>query len=172
MILDATLLELRESESTNISMQQIANRCGLTRSAIYQYFASVEDIFAELVINDLADLVNEIEVRMAQDSDPVAQVNSWLYHSLKYLSDGEHAHIRKLSELNMPEEKRNLMRILHGQFMLSLLSPVTQINPKSGEATCAYIAAVVNSAANRLDNGSDFETEMAAVKQFVTAAIS
>ncbi|MBU6348344.1 MAG: TetR/AcrR family transcriptional regulator, partial [Actinomycetales bacterium] len=91
MILDATLLELRESDSTNISMQQIANRCGLTRSAIYQYFASVEDIFAELVINDLADLVNEIEARMSQDSDPVAQVNSWLYHSLKYLSDGEHA---------------------------------------------------------------------------------
>jgi len=171
-ILDATLTELRETGTANISMQQIANRCSMTRSAIYQYFASVEDIFAELVINDMADLVNEIELRMAQVSDPVAQVNAWLHYSLKHLSDGAHAQIRKLSELNMPDSKRDLLRILHGQFMMSLLSPVTQINPDNSEATCAYIASAVNSAANRIDAGADFTKESLAVSQFVTAAIS
>ncbi len=171
-ILDATLAELRETGTANISMQQIANRCSMTRSAIYQYFASVEDIFAELVINDMADLVNEIELRMAESNDPISQVNAWLHYSLKHLSDGEHAQIRKLSELNMPDSKRDLLRILHGQFMMALLSPVTQINPDNSESTCAYIASAVNSAANRIDAGADFAKESVAVSQFVTAAIS
>lgn len=171
-ILEATLAQLRETGTANITMQQIANRCNMTRSSIYQYFSSVEDIFAELVINDMADLVNEIEIRMAQVSDPVGQVNAWLHYSLKHLSDGEHAQIRRLSELNMPEAKRNLLRILHGQFMMSLLSPITQINADHSESTCAYIASVVNSAANRIDAGADFNKESEAVSQFVTAAIS
>ena len=171
-ILEATLAELQETGTANISMQQIANRCSMTRSAIYQYFSSVEDIFAELVINDMADLVNEIEVRMAQSSEPISQVNAWLHYSLKHLSDGEHAQIRKLSELNMPDAKRDLLRILHGQFMMSLLVPVTQINPDNSEATCAYIASAVNSAANRIDAGAEFGKEARAVAQFVTAAIS
>jgi AcrR family transcriptional regulator len=171
-ILEATLAQLRETGTANITMQQIANRCSMARSAIYQYFSSVEDIFAELVINDMADLVNEIDIRMAKVSDPVGQVNAWLHYSLKHLSDGEHAQIRRLSELKMPQEKRDLLRILHGQFMMSLLSPVTQINPDHSESTCAYIASVVNSAANRIDAGADFAKESEAVSQFVTAAIS
>jgi AcrR family transcriptional regulator len=171
-ILEATLAQLRETGTANISMQQIANRCSMTRSAIYQYFSSVEDIFAELVINDMADLVNEIELRMTEAKDPISQVNAWLHYSLKHLSNGEHAQIRKLSELNMPSEKRNLLRILHGQFMMSLLTPVTQINPENSESTCAYIASAVNSAANRIDAGADFTKEAHAVAQFVTAAIS
>jgi len=171
-ILEATLAQLRETGTANITMQQIANRANMTRSSIYQYFSSVEDIFAELVINDMADLVNEIELRMAQVLDPVAQVNAWLHYSLKHLSDGEHAQIRRLSELKMPPEKRNLLRILHGQFMMSLLSPVTQMNADHSESTCAYIASVVNSAANRIDAGADFAKESAAVAQFVTSAIS
>ncbi|NBU32450.1 MAG: TetR/AcrR family transcriptional regulator [Actinobacteria bacterium] len=171
-ILEATLAQLQETGTANISMQQIANRCSMTRSAVYQYFASVEDIFAELVINDMADLVNQIEAQIQDISDPLLQIHAWVEQSLAHLSDGQHAQIRKLSEINLADAKRNLLRILHGQFMLTLMNPVAKVYPDNAESACAYISAIVNSAANRIDAGADFEVELNAALKFVTAALA
>jgi AcrR family transcriptional regulator len=172
VILDATLAEIMTNGVENISMQKIAQRCGLTRTAIYQYFSSVEDVFAELVINDMADLVNQIEVHVASFDEPLEQVRVWIHYSLAHLSTGEHAQIRKLSERKMPESKRGLIRALHGQFMLALVSPVQQINEKNSESICSFIAATVNAAANRIEAGSLFEVEAHAVEEFVISALT
>ncbi|MEY4424125.1 MAG: hypothetical protein RLZZ258_1228, partial [Actinomycetota bacterium] len=44
-----------------VSMAALASATGLSRPAIYQYFASKEDVLAELVINEMADLSNAID---------------------------------------------------------------------------------------------------------------
>lgn len=170
-ILDATLAEIIEGGIDSVSMQKIAQRCGLTRTAIYQYFSSVDDVFAELVINDMADLVNEIDQKVSQFSDPYEQVRIWVHYSLAHLSTGEHAYIRKLSERTMPEAKRGLIRALHGQFMFGLFAPVEQIRPKDSESVCAFIAATVNAAATRIESGQPFAVEAHAVEEFIMSAL-
>lgn len=171
-ILQAALDGIIDSGIESVSMKTIANRCGLSRTAIYQYFSSIEDVFAELVINDMADLVNEIETQVRRFEDPLEQVRVWIHYSLAHLSTGEHAYIRKLSERTMPETKRGLIRALHGQFMLALLSPIQQLKPSQSESTCAFIAATVNAAANRIESGSTFVTEANAVEDFVISALT
>ena len=171
-ILDAALAEIIESGNTNISMKKIADRCGMTRTAIYQYFSSVEDVFAELVINDLADLVNQIEIHVSAFSEPLEQIRVWIHYSLAHLSTGEHAYIRKLSERTMPEQKRSLIRIIHGQFMLALISPVQKIYPDDSESVCSYISASVNAAANRIEAGATFAVEAHAAEEFIIAALT
>lgn len=170
-ILAAALAELTEKEVTQISMSSLASRTGLTRTAIYQYFASVDDIFAELVINDMADLVNTMDSQIAQIDDPTERIRAWVLSSLEHLSSGEHAIIRRLSEINLAAEKRGIVRALHGQFMDSLSSPVKELELENAPSVCAHIAAVVNSAANRIDLGFDFAYEAAAAESFVMSAI-
>ena len=170
-ILAAALAELNVKEATQISMASLAARTGLTRTAIYQYFASVDDIFAELVINDMADLVNTLEENVAQFDEPLERVRAWVHSSLEHLSSGEHAVIRRLSEINLANEKRGIVRALHGQFMDSLVASVNDINLENSQTICAHIAAVVNSAANRVDLGFDFAYEAQTAESFVMHAI-
>lgn len=171
-ILDAALIELAQSEIADITMADIAARTGLTRTAIYQYFSSVDDIFTELVINDMADLVNQIELHVSSQNEPLEQIRVWAHFSLAHLSTGEHAIVRRLSELNLAAEKRGIVRALHGQFMQSLLAPVKELEIENPEAVCAHIAAVVNSAANRIDLGMDFAYEAKAAEEFIVAAVT
>ena len=172
MILQATLEALKNSEATEITMASVAARTGITRTAIYQYFSSVDDIFTELVINDMADLVNQIDLQLAKYSDPEEQIRVWSHYSLAHLATGEHAVIRRLSEINLSAEKRGIVRALHGQFMQSLLMPVKELGIENAEAICAHISAVVNSTANRIDLGMDFAYEAKSAEEFIMAAIN
>lgn len=153
-------------------MADLARRSGLTRTSIYQYFSSVADVFAELVINDMADLVNNIEAEVGQYSQPLEQVRCWIESSMAHLASGDHAIIRRLSEGTLPQEKRGVIKALHGQFMLALLSPVKALGIADIEATAYFIAATVNAAANRVDSGCDMDAETRLATTYVMSALS
>lgn len=171
VILNAALGALEEIDVTKVTMANIAARTNLSRTAIYQYFSSVSDIFAELVINDMADLVNQLESHMRKIEDPTEQIRVWTHYSLAHLSTGEHAIIRRLSEIKIAPEKRGIIRALHGQFKDSLLMPIKNLEIDNAEATSAYVMSVINSAANRIDMGMDFAYEASAAEKFIMAAI-
>lgn len=170
-ILDAALDALREQSPNKISMADLAKSSGVSRTAIYQYFSSVEDIFAELVINDMADLVNDIHENLQDIEDPLERINAWILRSLNHLSSGEHAIVRRLSEINIDQEKRGLFRVLHGQFMSELLDPLKELEIEQPDSLCAYISSVVNSAANRIDLGFDFAYEAEAAERFIMTSL-
>lgn len=171
-VLQAALDELVKSEISEVTMSTIAARTGLTRTAVYQYFSSVGDIFTELVINDMSDLVNQIEIQVLSIEDPFEKIRIWAHYSLAHLSTGEHAIIRRLSELNLTSEKRGIVKALHGQFMQFLLLPLKQIGLDNAEAVSAHISAVVNSAASRIDLGMDFAYEAKSAEEFIMTAIT
>jgi AcrR family transcriptional regulator len=170
-ILDAALAELRETDAHNISMSLLARRTGISRAAIYQYFSSVSDVFAELVINDMADLVNTIDGHVDAVTEPDAQIVCWVEKSLAHLASGDHAIIRKLSELGLPPEKRGIVQALHGQFMVALLSPIAAMGIGDVEATASFVASTVNAAANRVDRGSSVERETLLATTYVMSAL-
>lgn len=152
-------------------MGHLARRSGLSRTAIYQYYSSVADVFAELVINDMADLVNSIDEQVRNHPQPLDQIRCWVESSLAHLSSGDHAIIRHLSELSLPQEKRGVIQALHGQFMLALLAPVRDFGIASAEATAHFIAATVNAAANRVDRGASVASETELATSFVLSAL-
>jgi AcrR family transcriptional regulator len=60
-ILEAAQALIAASGVESVSMAQLGKTTGLSRPAIYQYFSSKEDVLAELVINEMADLSNAID---------------------------------------------------------------------------------------------------------------
>ena len=81
-ILTATAHLIEKGGPDSVSMRAIADETGLSRPAIYQYFASREHIFAELVINEMADLSNELDEKAQKTDDPVIQLTIWVRHTL------------------------------------------------------------------------------------------
>lgn len=154
-----------------VSMAGLAKATGLSRPAIYQYFASKEDVLAELVINEMADLSNAIESHIKDIADPLERIRIWIHYSLAHLASAEHRVIRQISMDALPGEKRGLLNAMHGHFMLALTSPVRELGIKDVTATCHMIYASVASAAKRIDEGAEYVREAAALEQFTLAGI-
>jgi AcrR family transcriptional regulator len=158
-ILEAALNEIRVNGVASLTMSRLGQLTGLSRPAIYQYFSSREHVLAELLIDDLADLVNEIDAYIAKFEDPLERVRVWVNSSLKHLANGDHSIIREISESSLPEESREVVRVLHGQFMMSLISPVRELGINAIDSACHMVYSSVQSAAKRIEAGFEFESD-------------
>ena len=154
-----------------VTMQRLAAETKLSRPAIYQYFASRDHVLAELVLNEIADLSNEIDSHLAKLDEPLEQVRVWIHYTLAHLASAEHRVIRQISIANLPEESRGMVRGMHGHFMTALVNPIAELGAKDVTATCQLIYASVAEAAKRIDEGSEFIREAAALEQFTIAGI-
>jgi AcrR family transcriptional regulator len=171
IILSAAQTMISESGPDSVSMAQLAAATGLSRPAIYQYFASKEHVLAELMINEMADLSNAIDEHIAQFDDPLERVRIWIHYTLAHLASAEHRIIRAISIESLPEESRGVLKALHGHFMTALTSPVSELGAEDVTATCHLIFSAVAAAASRIDAGSDFTREAAALEKFVVAGL-
>jgi AcrR family transcriptional regulator len=156
----------------SVSMAELAKATGLSRPAIYQYFASKDHVLAELVINEMADLSNAIERHIEGLSDPMERIRIWVHYSLAHLASAEHRVIREISIASLPEDSRGMINAMHGHFMVALLSPVREIGVKDVTATAHLIFASVAAAAKRIDEGGEFVREAAALEQFVISGLA
>ena len=154
-----------------VSMAELAKATGLSRPAIYQYFASREHVLAELVINEMADLSNAIDEKVSAFPDPMERVRIWIHYSLAHLASAEHRSIRQISMESLPEESRGMLKSMHGHFMFALINPLTQLGLPDPTATCHLLFASVAAAAERIDAGNDFTREAAALERFAIAGI-
>lgn len=170
-ILDAALNEIRANGVESLTMSRLAQLTGLSRPAIYQYFASREHVLAELLIDDLADLANEIDRHIAVIDEPIERIRVWVNRSLLHLANGDHSIIREISETSLPEQSREVVRVLHGQFMMSLISPVRELGITSIDSACHMVYSAVQSAAKRIESGFDFDSEAKAAENFAIAGL-
>ena len=153
-------------------MNQLAKDTGLSRPAIYQYFASKDHVLAELVINEIADLSNAVDEHVAKLDEPMEQIRVWIHYALAHLASTEHRAIREISIDSLPEESRGMVRAMHGHFMTALVNPVSELGVSDVTATCHLIYATVAAAAKRIDEGSEYVREAAALEQFTIAGIA
>ncbi|MEY3663393.1 MAG: hypothetical protein RI919_909, partial [Actinomycetota bacterium] len=90
LILEAASQLVCEGSAEAVTMATLARSTGLSRPAIYQYFASREHVLAELVINELADFSNEVDRHLAGIAEPMEQIRVWIHYSLAHLASEEH----------------------------------------------------------------------------------
>lgn len=170
-ILRAALELIHEQGSEAVSMAVLAERTGLSRPAIYQYFASREHVLAELVINEMADLSNAVDRLVEGLDDPMERVRVWIHYCLAHLASEQHAAIRKISMDSLPDDQRGVVRALHGYFTTTLVSPLGELGITDAAALAGMIFGSVGACAERITSGSDFVSEAAALEKFVVSGI-
>ena len=170
-ILRAALELISQEGSEAVSMAVLAKKTGLSRPAIYQYFASREHVLAELVINEMADLSNTIDRLVEGLDDPMERVRVWIHYCLAHLASDQHAAIRKISMDSLPEDQRGVVRALHAYFTTTLVSPLGELGIADAAAFAGMIFGSVASCAERVTGGADFVTEASALEKFVVSGI-
>lgn len=172
LILDTAQHLIATSGVDSVTMGELAKATGLSRPAIYQYFASREHVLAELVLNEIADLSNTLDDHLSKFDDPNEQIRIWVHYSLAHLSSNDHRIIRQISFDSLPEDSRGMINAMHGHFMSSLISPLRAVGVKDPATTCHLIFASVAQAAKRVDDGADFVREAASLEAFTMAGVA
>ena len=95
----------------------------------------------------------------------------WLELTLDFLASPEHKALTEISIHSLPDESRGILRALHGQFMTTLLAPLSQISDKDLIRTGQMIYALVVESVEELDQGADRDEVLNSLKHFVTSAI-
>ena len=125
LILDSAMQIIEDGGTNSVYMAALAKATGLSRPAIYQYFSSREHILGELMLNEMADLSNEIERLGIDVEDPMERLRIWIHYSVAHLASDNHGVVRQISIDTLPENQRRMLRAMHGYFMISLISPLT-----------------------------------------------
>lgn len=170
-ILEAAEEVIGAAGLAKLNMTAIGKAAELSRSAVYQYFDSKEHVLGELILNDMADLANELDKIVAITNDPTRQLVLWVNHTLQYLVSPGHEILKQVSLEQLPENYRGLIRGMHGQFMLSLLSPLQRLSPEDPQAIAAFVYSSVTGAAKRIEEGGDYDSEAAALERFIVAGV-
>ncbi|MEY4980920.1 MAG: hypothetical protein RL174_258 [Actinomycetota bacterium] len=169
--MSASLKLIEKHGVEGFTMADIATSTGLSRPAIYQYFASKEHILGELLIDDMADLSNEIDRIVASVEDPMEQIRLWMHYSLAHLASHDHLVVREISMTHLRNEHRGELRAMHGLFLTTLHSPLMRLGIEDPTSLGSMIFGAVNSAAQRIYSGKSFVFEASTLEKFVIAGI-
>jgi len=163
---------LAEGGTNAVTMGSVAEKTGLSRPAIYRYFASSSHILAELVINEMADLINALEAIVGKVDDPLEKIRVWTHYSIVHLSSEEHAVIQQISKNDLPDDQRGVIRALHGYLMAMVVEPLEALNVEDASGLCGLIYGTVAAAAERVREGSSFLGEAKLLEGFLEAGLT
>jgi AcrR family transcriptional regulator len=153
-----------------VSREEIVERAGVTRGAMYHYFASKEDLFRvvyEEVERDLCEAI--AAAAMTAGDDPVEELR---LGAVKFLRSAMTGEVRRIAVLDSPAvldaETRNAVAEQYGLGMLRAAlgavdaadrlatGPVDQLAP--------MLMAVLHEAATQIADGADEATTIALVE--------
>ncbi len=79
-----------ESGGTAITVAAVAQRAGLSRTSVYEYFGSSADLAADLVLEELKSFAQYVHDAVAETEQPLENISAWIQSALTYIADGRH----------------------------------------------------------------------------------
>src|SRR5210317_1746714 len=73
-----------------VTMTAVAARAGLSRTAVYEYFASTEDLLAAVLGERMTAWTADVEGALAAAEDPRDKIATYVRVSLELIKDGSH----------------------------------------------------------------------------------
>lgn len=170
-ILDAALLLVQQEGIEALTMSRLSQLSGYSRPAIYQYFSSREEILGELLLNDMADLSNAIDNSLADIVEPEQQISAWVASTFAHLCEMQHQVLKDISVSSIPDKQRSVIRVMHTQFITTLIDPLSKLGVADVMSTAHLIFGAVSAASDRVAQGSERGSELTALQRFVTKGL-
>lgn len=171
-LIDAAVDLAREGGGAAITMGAVAERAGLSRSAVYEYFRSSADLAADVILDELAIWAHELASAVASAHTESAQIENWVRAALEYVADGRHALARALSDVSLPADRRGEVNAMHRLLVEPLVEPLTALHGDQAERLAMFINGIVEATTRRIERGLDAEKEMSAALDFIRAGVN
>ena len=170
-LIDAALAIALESGAASITVGAVAQRAGLARSSIYEYFSSSADLIADLVIEELALYQKRLSHAVIGTQDPYQHIELWIAEALQYVVDGRHMLVKSLNAATIPEFRRDEISQGHRNLMTTISAPLQEIGLTDIRGAMSYLQNTIEAASVRIESGSDAEIEIQSAQIYAIAGL-
>jgi AcrR family transcriptional regulator len=171
-LIDAAAAIALESGGEAITVAAVAARAGLSRTSVYEYFASSADLAADLVIDELESFAQALESATANVVNPAESVEKWIEASLQYIADGRHLLAKALNAVDLPRNRAAAIGAAHRQLLAPLTVKLQAMGIAEIDFALSMIQSTTDSASKRIESGDDAEQVIAKTTSFCIAGLS
>jgi len=154
-----------------VTVSAVAQKAGLSRSSIYEYFASSADLIADLVVEELNYYTDRLALAINDAHDPFEKIELWIAEGLRYVQDGRHMLVKSLNTISTPEYRKEEVAMGHRRLISPLRQALAETGIKEIASAAAFLQSVTDAASVRIDAGNDAELEIQNAVTFALAGL-
>ena len=160
-----------EGGAEAVTVSAVAQKAGLSRSSIYEYFSSSADLIADLVVEELDYFTARLAEAIKDATDPFEKIELWIAEGLRYVEDGRHMLVKSLNTVSTPEYRKEEIALGHRRLISPLRQALSETGIKEIASAAAFLQSVTDSASTRIDAGNDAELEIQNAVTFALAGL-
>ena len=159
-LIDAAASIAMQSGGQAVTVAAVAQRAGLSRTSVYEYFASSADLVADLVIDELNGFASYLSDEIAQANSPSHSIELWIKAALTYIADGRHLLAKALNATTLPQERAHQIKVAHRGLLAPLMESLEKLQVEDVQQALAFIQAVTDTATKRIEAGNNATKEI------------
>ena len=161
-----------ESGGESVSVAAVAARAGLSRTSVYEYFASSADLVADLIIDELKCFAEELTELSEKGSTPQESIELWIKGSLQYIADGRHLLAKSLNAIELPRDRGTSIGAAHRALLAPLSSKLEALGIVDIHLALSFIQGITDSATRRIESGDEADSLIAQTCDFCIAGLN
>ncbi len=153
-LLDAARALLSEGGTEALSFPALAQRTGLARSSVYEYFRSRAAVVEELCAVDFPVWAAEVESTMAAKELPEEKIEAYVRTQLALVGDRRHRAVVAISAGELDAGARERIRAAHGGLIAMVVEALGALGHQQPRLTAMLLQGVVDAAVRRIELGA------------------
>lgn len=170
-LIDAAAAIALESGGEAVTVASVAERAGLSRTSVYEYFASSAELTADLVIDELNGFVSALTEAIKNPENPELAIEQWITAALRYIADGRHLLAKALSATDTPKDRAAEIGASHRALLAPLRNSLEEMQISDIAQAMALIQSATDVATKRIEGGADADLEIATTTAFCIAGL-
>ncbi|MDH6543040.1 AcrR family transcriptional regulator [Streptomyces sp. SPB4] len=153
-LLDAARSLLSEGGTEALTFPALAERTGLARSSVYEYFRSRAAVVEELCAVDFPVWAAEIEAAMEAAQTPEAKIEAYVRSQLGLVGDRRHRAVVAISASELDAGAREKIRAAHGGLVAMIVEALGALGHTEPRLAAMLLQGVVDAAVRRIELGA------------------
>ncbi len=158
-LLDAARTLLSEGGTEALTFPALAERTGLARSSVYEYFRSRAAVVEELCEVDFPVWAAEVEAAMERAETPEGQVEAYVRQQLALVGDRRHRAVVAISASELDAGAREKIRAAHGGLVAMIVEALGALGHQEPRLAAMLLQGIVDAAVRRIELGVAEEPE-------------
>ncbi|MDP9613857.1 AcrR family transcriptional regulator [Streptomyces demainii] len=158
-LLEAARSLLSEGGTEALTFPALAERTGLARSSVYEYFRSRAAVVEELCAVDFPVWAAEVEAAMERADGPEAKIEAYVRRQLALVGDRRHRAVVAISAGELDPGAREKIRAAHGGLIAMVVEALAALGHERPRLSAVLLQGVVDAAVRRIELGAAEDPE-------------
>nr|WSX76516.1 TetR/AcrR family transcriptional regulator [Streptomyces sp. NBC_00899] len=158
-LLDAARSLLSEGGTDALTFPALAERTGLARSSVYEYFRSRAAVVEELCAVDFPVWAAEVEAAMEAADSAEGRIEAYVRSQLALVGDRRHRAVAAISAGELDPGAREKIRAAHGGLVAMVVAALSDLGHDEPRLTAMLLQGIVDAAVRRIELGAAEDPE-------------